>query len=296
MKITEERVTPAIAEKWLNMNTNNRKLKTGLGEHYAHDMKAGNWTQCVDPIVFYEDGSLADGQHRLWAIIMADIPQTFIIVRDLDRNSGLNIDTGKVRDLVDNARISGTADYLSHTLIAVARAVEDGSYVKGQYSNAEKLLLAEKYKDAVQFVIKHGPKGKCLRNAVVLGAVARAYLAGVNPDKLQRFSDVLSSGFCDGYQESAAVALRNYLLDKGTTASSGALWTETFLKVQNAIKYFVASKQLKIIKTVKDEAYPLKMAKLKQPKLKAQTPLLPVTQRGNKRKSLVLVNGGARIR
>ena len=261
MKISRELVTPAAAAKFLNSNTNNRKLRTGLAEQYAKDMAAGNWTNCTAPIVFYEDGSLADGQHRLWALVESETTQSFIIVRDLDRASGMNIDTGKIRTVVDNARISGVADYLTNSLIAVCRAIEDGTFQAGQYSNARKLATTEKHREAGEFAIKYGPKGKHLRNQVVLGAVGRAYLAGVDRELLQRFGDVVSTGFADGAKESAGISLRNYLLSKGTAATRSALWVETFLKVQNAIKYFVAGKQLTIIKATSDEAYPLKRPK-----------------------------------
>jgi len=263
MKTTTELVTPAMATKWLNDNKNNRKLRPGIVERYSKDMKAGNWTMCPTPIVFYEDNLLADGQHRLWAIIDSDTSQTFIIVRGFERAAGLNIDIGKNRDLVDNARIAGIADYLTHTLLSVCRAVEDGCYSQGQYSNTERFELVERHKDAGIFAVKYGPKGKFLRNAMVLGAIARAYEAGVDRVRLQRFCEVVNTGFSEGMNESAAVSIRNYLQAKGQSRGGGAIgssgtWTETFLKVQNAIKYFVAGKQLNMIKTTSEEAYPLK--------------------------------------
>jgi len=99
-----ETITPTKAHTWLNRNTSNRKLRDGWVEKYASDMRAGKWTECIVPIVFYENGDIADGQHRLWAIIESDTPQRFFVLHGLTREAGLNIDTGGGRNLVDNAR------------------------------------------------------------------------------------------------------------------------------------------------------------------------------------------------
>ena len=62
------------------------------------------------------------------------------------------------------------------------------------------------------------------------------------------------------------------MLNHSTSASTGfhlrhmclgtaALWTDTFIKAQNAVNYFMSNKKLTVIKTVKEEAYPLPKAK-----------------------------------
>lgn len=76
MQLTVEKITPKIAEAWLNANTCNRKLRDGIVERYAADMTAGKWTECPEPISFYVDGDLADGQHRLFAITESGTTQT----------------------------------------------------------------------------------------------------------------------------------------------------------------------------------------------------------------------------
>jgi hypothetical protein len=88
-----ESITPKKAEHYLNRNTSNRKLREGVVERYASDMAGGRWTKCAAPIVFYEDGEIADGQHRLFAIIESGKSQKFFVMRDLPRDAGLNIDT-----------------------------------------------------------------------------------------------------------------------------------------------------------------------------------------------------------
>lgn len=120
-----ERVTPKKATEWLNANTSNRKLRDGVVEKYAEDMRHGRWTRCTAPICFYEDGDVADGQHRLWAIIESDTTQEFAVLRGLSRADGLNIDTGLNRSLVDNARISGADKDLSNAALTGARSASE---------------------------------------------------------------------------------------------------------------------------------------------------------------------------
>lgn len=257
-------VTPKLAEQWLNANTNNRKMRDGVAEKYADDMRRGNWTTCPEPITFFEDGSLADGQHRLWAILDANVSIRFPVARGLSKESGLNINTGLGRTLVDNARISGANTWLTNTILGVARAVETGTSAGKALSPADRLAQAEKHGEAVRWAVANGPKGTILRNALVLGAIARAWYLETDLDRLRRFGDVVTSGFMDGEGESAAVAIRNYLQEKGSMASTQGMWRDTFLKVQNAISYFMKGKKLTVIKTVKEEAYPLKPTRLRK--------------------------------
>ncbi|MNX86001.1 hypothetical protein D3C86_1178590 [compost metagenome] len=265
MDIRIEVVDPAKAESWLNLNKNNRKLRDGVVEQYAQDMKAGRWTNCPTPISFYADGDVADGQHRLWAIVESSTTQTFPVARGLDRADGLNIDTGLNRSVVDNSRISGVDTGLSNTLVAVARATQHGVASVGRMSNALKVECVDLHRDACTWAVANGPKGKNLRNAVVLAAISRAWYWEEDKSKLRRFCDVFDSGFQQGDEESAAVAMRNYMLLKAGLASSSAMWTDTFLKVQNAINYFMRSKKLTVIKGVKEEPYPLKKKRRLKP-------------------------------
>lgn len=259
MDIKVETITPQKAEAWLNCNKQNRKMRDGVAEKYAADMKAGRWTTCPTPIAFYEDGDLADGQHRLWAIIDSDTPQIFPVVRGLSRADGLNIDIGLARTIVDNARISGADADLSNELVSVGRAIAQGHQGSSNkpLSNAQRLAMVEEHREAAKWAITNGPRGRGFRNAVVLAAVARAWYWEPDKARLKRFCDVFTSGFGDGDGETAAVAIRNYFLTK-KALTSPALWVDSFLKTQNAIHYFMKAKKLTVIKGSSEEAYPLK--------------------------------------
>lgn len=263
MNIVIETITPKVAEAWLNSNKSNRKLREGIVEKYANDMKRGGWTNCPEPISFYADGDLADGQHRLWAIVESGTSQTFPVARGLSREDGLNLNTGAVRNVIDNARISKTDSNLSPSLISAARAIEYGTLSIGRVlSNAEILDMVERQREAAIFASSNVKRKQLLCSSVVLGAVGRAYLHEPDTDRLRRFCDVLGTGFYEGDGETAAVTLRNYLLSKGAVLSSSALWRDTFLKCQNTVFHFMRSKKLTTIKAVSEDAYPLATVKV----------------------------------
>lgn len=264
MKASVEHITPSKAEQLLNRNTINRKLREGVVEKYASDMRAGLWTECTAPIAFYEDGELADGQHRLFAIVESGKGQTFPVIRGIQRVAGLNIDTGFGRTLLDNARISGRDDLnLSHNLIATARVVENRKRDKQRgFSNAERVVWIEKHQEAARWAIANGPQGRSIGNALVWGAIARAYYHEEDKERLEYFGRVIQRGFSNGEEDSAGVSIRNYL--QALPSQSAVPWDELFLKVQNAIWYFMRKKRLTVIKRVEDERYPLpKGAKVK---------------------------------
>lgn len=259
MDIQTERVTPKKAEQWINRNTGNRKLREGVAEAYAEDMKNGKWTECLDPIAFYENGDLANGQHRLWAIIESGTTQEFLVARNVPRDAGLNIDVGLARTLVDNARISGVDPGLSNEMVAVSRFIEEGDTQRGKLTNAQRLEFVNMHREAAEWTISHGPRGKGLRSMATLAAVGRAWYAEQDRDKIARFCEVVSTGLANGKEEHAAICLRNYLIAGRDSRMTGR-WTDTaraiFLKTMNAISYFMRGKTLSVIKNVKDEAYP----------------------------------------
>lgn len=258
IKVSLEKITPSMAEKWLNKNTSNRKLREGLVEKYAADMKSGRWTQCIDPIAWYDNDELADGQHRLFAVVESGKSQDFIVVRGVNKESGLNIDIGAIRTLLDNARISGEDMDLSHALLATSKAIENPKMAKRagrSLSHAERLELVAKHREAARWAIANGPQARGLGNSLVWAAMARAWYHEEDKQRLESFGRVLQRGFSSGDEDSAGVAIRNYL--QSLPNLTAVPWEELFLKVQNAIWYFMRRKRLMVIKRVEDERYPL---------------------------------------
>ncbi len=96
-----EKVTPAVAEKYLDSMKTNRKLSSQRVSQLAGQMREGLWIFDGSPLRFNEDGELVDGQHRLWAIIEAEFTAEFLVLRGVERKAMATMDTGKSRSFSD---------------------------------------------------------------------------------------------------------------------------------------------------------------------------------------------------
>jgi hypothetical protein len=264
--ISVEAIGPEKAADYLTRNLRNRRPKLAKIRQYARDMETSKWTACPAAIAFYEDNVLADGQNRLQAIINSQTEQDFLVIRGLTTADGQNIDMNTPRSATDVAHISGFNDDVNRELLAVARGIEYGESgigSKTQISGRERLELFEKYDEAVKWVMEHMPKTQTNRhtcNSATRAAVGRAFLAGVDRIKLARFCEVFTTGFMSNPQESAAIALRNVLLDmraRNIPPTGHMTFRSTFMKTMNAVRYFVSGMPLAMIKGTTTEAYPL---------------------------------------
>ena len=104
-----ETITPEMAIDYLSKNIDgvyaNRALTRSDIVKYANEMKAGNWRVDVNPIMFDVKGRMIDGQHRLEAILEAEIPVNMLVKRNVSEESFKVIDTGHPRDAVAFATI-----------------------------------------------------------------------------------------------------------------------------------------------------------------------------------------------
>lgn len=100
-------IDPTTARRWLGQNSSNRNLRPLHVSRLARDMKEGRWELTGAPIQFAFDGRLLDGQHRLHAVIEADLSIPFFVVRGLRPEAQMVIDTAIKRSLADQLKLSG---------------------------------------------------------------------------------------------------------------------------------------------------------------------------------------------
>ena len=252
-------VTPKMASEWLNtLNMNNRKLREGVAERYARDMKEGRWTHNPQPIMFYaDDGSLADGQHRLWAVVESGKTIPFYIIRDVERDIALNVDTGLGREVTDNAKIGGYEGYISKVGVAIACFMKRGRSISGAgFTNAEKMEFLAKYEPHVIYAESKLGHAKRVGVVAVAAALGRAHMHLGDHKRLEEFATVLKTGMVNYVEaDKAAIALRNYLMDIAVDRKLDP--RDVFLKTMVAIKYFIKGKPLTMIRMQSEEAYPL---------------------------------------
>ena len=116
---TVEVVKPATAEDWLGKNQSNRAVRDRVVAAYARDMAAGNWRITGEGIKFATSGRLLDGQHRLHAVVRADVAVPMLVVRGVPEDAQEVMDSGAGRTAGDALRLRGEANY--STLAAAAR-------------------------------------------------------------------------------------------------------------------------------------------------------------------------------
>lgn len=119
MKI--ETITPKMAEHYFGKNNNNRNFNQRTSNSYARMMKEGFWTLNGESIKFYENGDLADGQHRLKAIIDTGLNLTTYVMRGLSLDAQSTIDQQRKRTAGDILKMHGVAN--GNRLAAIVRMV-----------------------------------------------------------------------------------------------------------------------------------------------------------------------------
>jgi hypothetical protein len=118
-----ELVSPDVAADMLAFNRGNRKINSFVVDHYAHQMRNNKWTFTGHPIVFGESGRILDGQHRLYALIKANVSIDFLIIRGVKNETEAFdvIDTGKNRSASDILSAHGYKN--SVKLASLARVI-----------------------------------------------------------------------------------------------------------------------------------------------------------------------------
>lgn len=102
MKTSIITVTPAMAQLFLNSNADfQRNLRIGEVKTLAAAMQRGEWVLTHQGVAFDSEGRLIDGQHRLHAIIMANMPQDMLVVEGVDPAAFKVLDIGAKRSTSD---------------------------------------------------------------------------------------------------------------------------------------------------------------------------------------------------
>lgn len=257
-----EYISPEKAAVYLKHNKQNRKVWQKTVDLYAGDMESGNWTTCTEPIDFDEHGVLLEGQHRLLAIIQSGCGQSFTVNRNVPRSDSVNNGQGRPRSIVDSAKLSGLDPELTSAHVAIASAIALGrrSSPNKKVGVTESLARVEKYREAIDWILKFGPKHKAFRNAIVRGALCRAWYYEKDKARLERFCKVLNDGMIGVDQaEVTIIKWRDILLDKeGQYATNETLWRDFFLKTQNAVWNYMRHQKITVFKPIGEDRYPLK--------------------------------------
>ncbi len=121
MRSRVQTITPSKASELLEANTTNRPLSRAVVRSFAEAMRRGDWVVTHQGIAFDINGVLVDGQHRLAAIIEADVPVELTVFTEVNEDTFDVLDTGKRRNAADVLAIEGEKS--STMLAAMVRTV-----------------------------------------------------------------------------------------------------------------------------------------------------------------------------
>jgi len=258
--VTErEFVTPDMALEWLSHNENNRNLRTADVQYLRDCILSGSWRVTHQGIAFYEDGTLADGQHRLNAIMEAGIGVWVNVTRGMPLANADAIDRGIPRNNKDHLHFRGVK---SDTRRVAACVCMINQYFVERSENATRWSKRRlrpdefaKFYDAFSDAIEFGYQSHRQLHACVVAAVASAWFTA-DRDRLAQFCSLLASGAATDAGDHAAIRLRDFLLKKQYGQGEAAR-NDLFLKACSALRAFMDGRPVSKLYATNDHAFPL---------------------------------------
>jgi hypothetical protein len=244
----KKKITVKMAE-WLleHCNTYNRPLVNSSIQVVKEALLDGSWICNGEPIVFNSEGTLLDGQNRLWGIIEANLPmQAWVHFGIQEKDAFMTYDRGKPKTGASDLATLGEKNHKELSAIltmiyAYEQGIRGSSLSSSPKVNTRNLLAClEKHPD----VRESARWVTCHRRTVhapgrIVGFVH--HMAGVsgNPKVVAR-RDEFFDRLADGVglpEDSPILALRNRWYNmktsidtrtkrgKGTTGAYQCLWT-----------------------------------------------------------------------
>jgi hypothetical protein len=263
-------ISPEMAEGWLRTNSRNRKLRPYDVKRYATDILNGDWVCTHQGIAFYDDGVLADGQHRLQAILKAKIPVLMQVTHGVTREAGLAIDMHIKRAAHDALAIMGHEEINSLKVQLIRAFISNFIPLNKSFPNIspkQVLCFYNENRDFIETTITITGAG-CAKilSAQVRAAFMSAIMSGENQARLLKMVQILRSGINDTVEDTAAILLREIMLDRKNYLSGFKSRGELYRLSEKAIHCFCAKKQIQILKASDSFLY-LKSFDLDQYKL-----------------------------
>jgi len=213
-------ITPDIAKHLLSFNDDNRKISERTVNIIAGDIASGKWRMNGEPIIVAKDGQLNDGQHRLSAIIAANVAVPVMIVFGVERASRFTVNMGRQRTPGDFLGMNGVkneklAAAISALLLTYNKGVFSHTLTTGNMSLSKQDVLEEhrKYSNKIQRACKSVFRAKFIRqHAATAAGVAHVVLSSsANHENLEFFFDRLNTGE-ELRRGSPILMLRNQLI------------------------------------------------------------------------------------
>lgn len=239
---TIEMVMPDKAKEYLATMGNNRPLSSRDVDKWCRIIRNGDFKTTHQGIAFNARGELIDGQHRLTACALTNIPITVCVTRGLEDDTMTAIDTGKGRSFFDVMHLIDTADepaFRSTRIIGSVRTMMllgYGHMIKPTPNDVARFM--EAYPEECKALYRAAyTRAKNRPTVIIGGAALAALLCGERENTINSFFDA----FCqfdagDGcYNYQAAFSLSKIIQDakskriilqknKVYNLTQGAIW------------------------------------------------------------------------
>lgn len=222
MTFTIETITPQIAAEYLTHNVhNNRSLRRKCVEMLACDMANGAFRCTHQGIAFDDNGNLIDGQHRLNAILLANVPVQMMVARGLSTDMINTVDKGATRSLHDTMSITYTgvdekSCAIRHrdVLNAISQLISLSLQERRKVSQNDVMIFFEENEEACINLYRICRECSGKKNAVQMAACLCALMYGVPADTIRKFNQVYRDANitgCTNYNVQIVLSWRHYI-------------------------------------------------------------------------------------
>lgn len=242
------KVTPEIAQRVIGENY--RKLRDHRVVFYARQMSGIAWKLTPQGLIFYADGSRADGDHRFNAIILSGTSQYFEVTWGWPTDISPILDGGLPRNQTDFIRAVFGKDWNSQT-IAAAKILgfgltnPGGLLIPNEVIADLCMLLEEPIGFATEALLYKTRSG--LSKGEIIAVVAAASLR-MDREKIRRFCEGLVTGLNmnPGYEQ---VALRARIsIQERQGKNDASCRSENIAVVSRALSLFDAQEERQVIR------------------------------------------------
>jgi hypothetical protein len=210
-------LTPEIALKFLELSDNFRTVRQDWVRQLAREMSEGRWkADTGEALIFNNEGSLVDGQHRCWAIVDSGISISTIVIWGVEKGVDVEIDNGLKRHFHDYlAKLNETNTTVLAAALRMVRAYELGIYFYGSHQRFGRHELLEAYERHTLLKLSMTPARKT-RDLIPLsmGTFLHYMFAQKRGESLaDQFFDKVATGV-ELQRDDPVYLLRNILLEE----------------------------------------------------------------------------------
>lgn len=260
-------VSPSLADDVLtNYNPHNRRLVDAHANRLAGEIKAGRWRLTHQGIAFSVDRVLLDGQHRLWAVILAEQTVPMRVFFNEPRESLHVVDAIRARTNDEILTLGGGLGIVTRSELSTLRAMLAGlgNYVR--MTPGEEAVYLARHREAITFAhdILPSARFRGVGNAVTRAVLARAFYSA-DHDQLRHFADVLQTGVPTRPEDGPISLLFRFLIESVQSRRGRPEVRERYAKTERALTAYLAGEALGRLYATATELFPLESPRSAMP-------------------------------